>query len=82
MFGEALDLYRLEKHRYPTTEESLNALKPYLKKDLPKDPWGHEYAYRSPGEDERDYDIVSYGADGTPGGDGNNSDIVSWKNLE
>ncbi|MBI4378678.1 MAG: type II secretion system major pseudopilin GspG [Nitrospinae bacterium] len=82
MFGEALDLYRLEKHRYPTTEESLNALKPYLKKDLPKDPWGHEYVYRSPGEDERDYDIVSYGADGTPGGDGNNSDIVSWKNLE
>jgi general secretion pathway protein G len=82
MLGEALDLYRLEKHRYPTTEEGLKALKSYLKKEIPKDPWGNEYEYKSPGEEERDYDITSYGADGTPGGDGNNLDIVSWKGLE
>lgn len=82
LFGETLDLYRLEKHKYPTTEEGLNALKPYLKKDIPKDPWGNDYVYRSPGEDGREYDIISYGADKSQGGDGNNSDIVSWKSLE
>ncbi|MBI3582655.1 MAG: type II secretion system major pseudopilin GspG [Nitrospinae bacterium] len=82
LFGETLDLYRLEKHRYPTTDEGLNALKPYLKKDIPKDPWGNDYVYRSPGEDGREYDIISYGADKSSGGDGNNSDIVSWKSLE
>ncbi len=82
LFGEALDLYRLEKHHYPNTDEGLNVLKPYLKKDIPKDPWGNEYEYKSPGEEGRDYDLVSYGADGAPGGDGNNLDIVSWKGLE
>jgi len=82
LFGEALDLYRLEKHKYPTTDEGLNALKPYLKKDIPKDPWGNDYVYRSPGEDGREYDLTSYGADKSEGGDGNNSDIVSWKSLE
>ncbi len=82
LFGEALDLYRLEKHKYPTTDEGLNALKPYLKKDIPKDPWGNDYVYRSPGEDGREYDLISYGADKSEGGDGNNLDIVSWKSLE
>ncbi len=82
LFGETLDLYRLEKHKYPTTDEGLNALKPYLKKDIPKDPWGNDYVYRSPGEDGREYDLISYGADKSSGGDGNNSDIVSWKSLE
>ncbi len=82
MLGEALDLYRLEKHRYPTTDEGLKELKSYLKKDIPKDPWGNEYEYKSPGEDGREYDIVSHGADGAPGGDGNDMDIVSWKGLE
>ncbi len=82
LFGEALDLYRLEKHKYPTTDEGLNALKPYLKKDIPKDPWGNDYVYRSPGEDGREYDLISYGADKSEGGDGNNLDIVSWKGLE
>lgn len=82
LFGEALDLYRLEKHKYPTTDEGLNALKPYLKKDIPKDPWGNDYVYRSPGDDGREYDLISYGADKSEGGDENNSDIVSWKSLE
>jgi general secretion pathway protein G len=82
LLGEALDLYRLEKHRYPTTEEGLNTLKSYLKKDVPKDPWGNDYVYRSPGEDGREYDLISYGADKSPGGEGNDLDIVSWKGLE
>ena len=82
LFGEALDLYRLEKHKYPTTDEGLNALKSYLKKDIPRDPWGNDYVYMSPGEDGREYDLISYGADKSSGGDGNNSDIVSWKGLE
>ena len=51
---------------------------PYLKKDLPPDPWGKPYVYKSPG-DHGVYDIISYGADGAPGGDGNNRDITSWE---
>lgn len=81
MLGQALDLYRLENHKYPTTEEGLAAIKSYLKKAVPKDPWGHEYAYVAPGE-HGDYDLISYGADQTEGGEENNKDIVSWKNFE
>lgn len=81
MLGQALDLYRLENHKYPTTEEGLEAIKSYLKKDVPKDPWGTEYAYTAPGS-HGDYDLVSYGADKTEGGEENNLDIVSWKNFE
>ena len=81
MLGQALDLYRLENHKYPTTEEGLEAIKSYLKKDVPKDPWGSEYAYTAPGS-HGDYDLVSYGADKTEGGEENNLDIVSWKNFE
>ncbi|MDE2348789.1 MAG: type II secretion system major pseudopilin GspG [Gammaproteobacteria bacterium] len=86
----ALDLYRLDNFKYPTTEQGLEALvkKPndpsltnyraggYLK-SLPKDPWGNVYHYTSPGEDGRDYDIISYGRDGKPGGDGYDADISS-----
>lgn len=86
----ALDLYRLDNFKYPTTEQGLEALvkKPndpsltnyraggYLK-SLPKDPWGNIYHYTSPGEDGRDYDIISYGRDGKPGGDGYDADISS-----
>jgi general secretion pathway protein G len=89
LFGTALDTFRLDVGRYPTSQEGLAALMqkpggadrwdgPYLKKDLPPDPWGKPYIYKSPG-DHGVYDIVSYGADGAPGGDGNNRDITSWE---
>jgi len=70
LFGQALDLYRLEKHKYPTTDQGLQAISSYLKKSVPKDPWGNEYVYRSPGE-HGDYDLMSYGADNAEGGEGN-----------
>ena len=82
LLGQALDLYRLEKHKYPTTDEGLEAIAPYLKKSLPKDPWGNEYIYQSPGKEDRSYDLVSYGADEAEGGEENDMDIVSWKNFE
>jgi len=89
LFGTALDTFRLDVGRYPTSQEGLAALMqkpggadrwdgPYLKKDLPPDPWGKPYIYKSPG-DHGVYDIVSYGADGASGGDGNNRDITSWE---
>ena len=78
LLGQALDLYRLEKHKYPSTDEGLKAIASYLKKEVPKDPWGSPYAYISPGE-HGDYDLISYGADNVEGGEDNNKDIVSWK---
>ena len=88
MLGTALDTFRLDVGRYPTTQEGLAALRqrpfgtdrwdgPYLKKDVPGDPWGRPYYYRSPGEGGHPYDLLSYGADGAPGGDGDNRDITS-----
>lgn len=92
--GSALDLYKLDNGVYPATEQGLAALveKPtvgeiprswkeggYLDK-IPKDPWGGNYIYLSPGV-HGDYDIYSYGADGEEGGEGKNADIQSW-NLE
>ncbi|MEK9629117.1 MAG: type II secretion system major pseudopilin GspG [Nitrospinota bacterium] len=82
LLGQALDLYRLEKHKYPTSDEGLEAIKSYLKKDVPKDPWGNDYIYESPGKDGRGYDLISYGADNAEGGEGTDMDIVSWKNFE
>ena len=81
LLGQALDLYRLERHRYPTIDEGLLAIRPYLKKDVPKDPWGNDYIYKSPGT-HGEYDLMSYGADKAEGGEGNNQDIVSWKTLQ
>ena len=78
LLGQALDLYRLENHKYPNTDEGLQAIASYLKKELPKDPWGNKFEYRSPGE-HGDYDLVSYGADSVEGGEDNNRDIVRWK---
>lgn len=87
----ALDIYYLETGSYPRTDQGLDALVrqpeevqrwngPYLKKSsVPNDPWGNEYYYRSPGEDGRDYDLYSLGADNSPGGKGDNQDIVSWE---
>ena len=82
---KALEQYRLDIGRYPTTEMGLNALVqrppgeakwngPYLRKAVPLDPWGKPYAYRFPGE-RGDYDIASYGRDGQPGGSGDDADI-------
>lgn len=78
LFGQALDLYRLEKHKYPSTDEGLKAIAPYLRKEVPKDPWGSDFVYTSPGE-HGDYDLISYGADNVEGGEKINRDIVSWK---
>jgi len=91
LFGTALDSLRLDVGRYPTTEEGLKALRekpsgmdtwkgPYLPKEIPADPWGKPYAYKSPGS-HGDYDLISYGLDGTEGGEGENQDIVSWKDI-
>ena len=82
LLGQALDLYRLEKHKYPTSDEGLEAIKPYLKKNIPKDPWGNDFIYESPGKEGRGYDLISYGADNAEGGEGTDLDIVSWKNFE
>lgn len=88
LLGQALDQFRMETGRYPTTQEGLNALQvnpgvngwdgPYLKKGIPNDPWGRPYHYESPGQ-HGDYDLYSYGADGNPGGEGENQDINSWE---
>jgi general secretion pathway protein G len=89
LLGTALDTFRLDVGRYPTSQEGLQALNqrpggvdrwdgPYLKKELPSDPWGKPYIYKSPG-DHGPYDILSYGADGVPGGQDNNRDISSWE---
>lgn len=91
LFATALDAFRLDNNRYPTTAEGLEALRkkpsgldnwdgPYLPKEIPDDPWGKPYIYKSPGE-HGDYDLVSLGADSSPGGEGENTDIVSWKGL-
>ncbi len=87
--GASLDHFYLDVGRYPTTEEGLRALTqrpgnlntwsgPYLSKGVPKDPWGHDYVYKSPG-DHGPYDLMSYGADGSPGGEGENADITNWE---
>ena len=83
----ALDMFQLDVGRYPTTEEGLEALRvrpnsaprwagPYLRDEIPVDPWSRPYVYRSPGEGGGNYDIGSYGADGRAGGDQLNADIV------
>jgi general secretion pathway protein G len=79
LLGQALDIYRLQNHKYPTTEEGLEVLD--MKKDIPLDPWDNEYIYTFPGI-HGEYDLVSYGADNAEGGEENDMDIVSWKNLE
>jgi general secretion pathway protein G len=87
----ALGTYKLDNGNFPTTEQGLQSLRvkpadaaqwagPYTDKDVPKDPWGHDYVYKFPGDHGDLPDITSYGADGQPGGDGINADVVSWKN--
>jgi len=88
-FSTALDAFRLDMGRYPTSAEGLAALVvqpsgatrwngPYLRKNvIPKDPWGNEYQYRSPGQHGA-FDLYSLGADNAEGGDGENQDVVGW----
>jgi general secretion pathway protein G len=93
-FEQALKLFYVDNGFYPSTEQGLQALveKPtigriptrwreggYLEsKTVPKDPWGNPYVYISPGIHNRDFDIISYGADGQEGGEGKDADIQSW----
>lgn len=88
-FADALDLYRLDNQGLPTTAEGLKALVekpanatgwngPYLSQGkIPQDPWGRDYQYTAPGQ-HGEYDILSLGADGKPGGEDENQDVVSW----
>jgi general secretion pathway protein G len=73
---KALDQYRLDKRRYPTAEEGLAAIQPYLKKQLPNDPWGRPYLYRQNGSNG-DIEVISLGRDGKNGGSGEDADITS-----
>jgi len=86
---QALEMYKLDVGRYPSTQEGLEALTrkpsnatgwngPYLKSDVPLDPWNREYNYKYPGE-KGEIDIYSYGANGSPGGDGEDTDVGNWK---
>ena len=89
-FITALGMYKLDTGRFPSTEQGLQALRirpqdearwdgPYLPQDVPLDPWAHAYVYKYPGDHGEEPDIITYGADGREGGDGENADIVSWK---
>jgi len=90
LFGAALDQYRLDIGAYPATALGLQALVqnpnavnwngPYLKKNfVPMDPWGKPYQYKCCPGDHGDYDIWTLGADGVPGGEGENADVASWE---
>jgi general secretion pathway protein G len=91
LLGVALDSYRLDNGSYPTTEQGLAALRdkpaqapvpanwrgPYLRKEIPLDPWQRPYIYRSPGERNRTgYDLMTFGRDGKPGGEGEDADVI------
>ena len=89
-FMTALGAYKLDTGTFPSTELGLQALRvkpenaaqwagPYLPADIPVDPWGHPYYYKYPGEHGDEPDVVCLGADGQPGGEANNADILSWK---
>jgi general secretion pathway protein G len=89
LISTALDTFRLDVNRYPTTEEGLKVLwkkdpniknwnGKYLPKPLKEDPWGHSYYYKQPGSDGNEYDLKSLGADGMLGGEDKNKDISFW----
>ncbi len=93
IFALALDAYRLDNDHYPTTEQGLGALRmlpvtgdiprnwrgPYLRKTVPRDPWGNAYHYIAPGRaNPESYDLYSLGRDGKAGGEGDDADITSW----
>ena len=85
---QALEMYKLDVGRFPTTSQGLDALVkkpagasgwngPYLKSSVPEDPWGGDYQYKYPGE-RAEVDLFTYGADGNPGGEGEDSDVDNW----
>lgn len=89
-FMTALGTYKLDTGLFPSTEQGLQALRekpgavnlwagPYLPQEIPVDPWGRAYIYKYPGEHGDEPDLISLGADGQPGGESVNADIVSWK---
>ena len=89
LIGAGLDQYRLDVGSYPQTAQGLEAMQanpgtapnwngPYLKKAVPRDPWGNPYKYRCCPGQHGDYDLWSEGADGAPGGEGENADVTSW----
>jgi general secretion pathway protein G len=89
-YRNALGAYKLDTGTFPATEQGLQALwtqpegvpnwqGPYVTKEITHDPWDHPYIYKFPGEHGDEPDLISYGADGQPGGEGYNADIVSWK---
>lgn len=88
-FGTALDTYLIDVGQFPTSEQGLEALRtnpgvsgwagPYLRKEIPADPWGNQYIYRAPGR-SGGFEIVAYGADGLEGGTGDAADVESWRN--
>lgn len=91
-FMTALDAYYLDIGRFPSQQQGLSALRsrqdgeakwngPYLKKDIPNDPWGNPFVYRIPGRNGG-YEVISYGADGKEGGDGDNVDVNSWESKK
>lgn len=86
--GKALDQFRLDNGHYPNTEQGLESLVtapaneprwdgPYLQKGVPADPWGNPYVFIMPGE-RGEYDLLSYGRDGRPGGEGEGADLTNW----
>lgn len=88
-FGKALDQFRLDTGHYPSTEQGLAALVqrppdepgwagPYLTKAVPRDPWGNPYVFLMPGE-HGEYDLLSHGKDGRPGGEGESADVTNWR---
>lgn len=85
-FSRALDSYRLDVGKFPDSEQGLQALVtkpadaarwngPYLQKDVPVDPWGHAYLYKRPGPNQKDFEVVSLGRDGAPGGTEEDADL-------
>ncbi len=92
MLETALETYRLDVGAFPTEAQGLEALRkqpqgvrnwdgPYLPKEVPPDPWGNPYEYQYP-SDNSDFEIISYGADGRPGGEEESADIYNWKNPD
>jgi general secretion pathway protein G len=94
MLSSAVDAYRLDNDEYPTTEQGLAALRarpeaapqprswrgPYLRRDVPLDPWGRPYVYRMPGTaNPEGYDLLTLGRDGREGGEGEDADVLGWK---
>lgn len=88
-FMTALDSYFVDTGRFPSAQQGLQALRlrpeneahwqgPYLKKELPTDPWGNPFVYRSPGRNGG-YELLSLGADGREGGEADNRDVTSWE---